>query len=113
MNVGRLLRHPVTVERVAATGAADAFGDPTLETTQARYRGWLWQEQRGDLDTAGRDLSFEQWKVALDPSAAGQIAAGDRVIFDGITYEVEGPPWSATNPRTQRVEYVEATLRRT
>lgn len=113
MNVGRLLRLEVTVVHVTATGAADAFGDPTEVTSSSKYRGWLWQEQRGDLDTSAREVAFEQWQVALDRSAAGHIATGDRVEHDGRTFEVDGHPFEVVHPTTRRVEYVQATLRRT
>jgi hypothetical protein len=113
MNVGRLLRLELTVVRTSATGTADAFGDPTEVTTETKYRGWVWQEQRGDLDTAAREVAFEQWQVALDASAAGQITAGDRVVHDGQTFEVDGHPWNVVHPTSRRVEYVQATLRRT
>jgi hypothetical protein len=109
MNVGRLLRLEVTVVHVTA----DAFGDLTETTTSSKYRGWLWQEQRGDLDTSAREVAFEQWQVALDRSAADHITTGDRVTIDGKTFEVDGHPWNVTHPVTRRVEYVQATLRRT
>lgn len=111
MHVGRLLKIPVTVTRVASTGAEDDFGDPTEETTTATYRGWAWQTSRTD-ETASTDLQVQEWRLALHRSAAGNIDGGDRVTYEGVEFEVFGPPWIARNPRTQRVEYVEATIRK-
>ncbi len=113
MNVDRLLRLPVVIVRTSSTGTADAFGDPTEQTTELTVRGWIWQDNRTDVDTANRSLAAEEWTFALDASAAGNVAARDRLRVNGATYEVDGPPWTATNPRTGRVEYVQGTARRT
>lgn len=113
MNVARLLRLPVVVIRTSSTGPADAFGDPTEQTTERTFRGWLWQDNRADVDTKNRHVASEQWSLALDRSADGNIGAGDRVRVHTSTFEVDGPPWPALNPRTTRVEYVLATVRRT
>ena len=43
--------------------------------------------------------------VALDLGALG--------LADGVAFEVYGEPWSVFNPRTRRIDHIEATLRRT
>lgn len=111
MNVARLLKVDAVVTSVSETGADDVFGDPTEETTTATYKAWSWQTSASD-DTVGTNLQSAERKIALHRSAAGQVDGGDRITYEGIEYEVEGPPWIARNPRTNRIEYVEATVKR-
>lgn len=112
MNVAHLLRLDYTIEQIAQTGPPDEMGDPTEESTTATFKGYAWQSRRED-ETSNTAVAFEEWRLALHRSAAGQVDAGDRVEIDGITFEVYGPPWIARNARTTAIEYVELTLRRT
>lgn len=110
MDLSRVLRQTITVEHTTSDGAPDGMGDPTEETTSTDFRGWVWQTSVPGDTTANTNVSTEQWELALERSAAGQIDAGDTIIADGIRYDVDGPPWSARNPRTQLVEFVHARL---
>lgn len=110
MDLSRLLRQTITVEHVTADGPPDGMGDPTEEVTTSSFLGWLWQTTVPTDSTANTSVSTEQWEVALDRSAAGQLDAGDTIVADGLRFDVDGPPWSARNPRTQVVEYVHARL---
>lgn len=112
MDVRRLLSQTVTVTRVATDSTTvDDMGDPTTTTTTATFRGYVWQTSRSD-ETANTDVQTEDWRLVLERSAVGQIDGGDRVTVDGVEYEVDGPPWPALNPRTNRVEFIEADVRR-
>ena len=111
MLIDRLLRVPITITSVSATGAPDEFGDPTEETSTISTLGYAWQVSRTD-DTANTDLQTEEWRVALPADLAGTVDGGDRLSVEGIDFEIFGPPWPARNPRTNRVEHLEATLRR-
>lgn len=110
MDPSNLLRQTITVEHVTQGGAPDEMGDPTEESTSSDFLGWLWQTSVPGDNTANTNVSTEQWEMALERSAAGQVDAGDRVSADGLTFDVDGPPWTARNPRTQVVEYVHARL---
>jgi hypothetical protein len=111
MNVARLLKVDATVTSVSLTGTEDEFGDPTEETSTAIYKAWAWQTSRSD-ETVGTDVQSQKWRIALHRSAEGLVDGGDRITYEGTEYEVDGPPWIARNPRTGRVEYIEATMRR-
>lgn len=110
MNVAHLLTSTATVTVVADTGSPDAFGDPTPTTSTQTFACWLSQTQRSEA-TANADVQHETWVLYLEVAAAG-VEGFDRVTVDGITYELDGPPWPARNPRTRLVTHVECTLRR-
>lgn len=112
MNPERLLRLTLTVTRMTP-GPPDEMGDPApIAGTPANYKGWIWQDAASE-NTDNQNLSSEQYRAAIDRTAAGAIDSGDRVTYAGTVYEVFGPPWPATNPRTLVVEYLYLTLRRT
>lgn len=124
MDLSRLLRQPIIVEHTTQDGPPDEMGDPTEETTWTRFLGYVWQTQ-ADETTANAHIEREDWQLALERSAAGNIDAGDRIYADGQlddlgdyvagtgqAFNVAGPPWPALNPRTQLVEYVQARLDR-
>lgn len=112
MNVAHLLRLDYTIEHVEQNGPPDEMGDPTEVVTTSTFKGYAWQSRRED-ETSNTAVAFEEWRLALHRSAAGEVDAGDRVEIDGTTFEVYGPPWIARNARTTAIEYVELTLRRT
>jgi hypothetical protein len=112
MQAIRLLKLSLSVQR-RAPGAPDDMGDPGATNSGAPvvYKGWIWQDASSE-DTGNQALENEQFRFAMERRAAGLIDAGDTVTHDGTTYEVDGPPWTAINPRTRAVEYVYGTLRR-
>ncbi len=113
MDAGRLLKMTIVVTRRAPGTVPDEMGDPTVvDAAPVEYRGWIWQDTANE-ETANTGVALEQFRLVLHKSAAGLIDSGDRVSHLGTTYEVFGPPWTATNPRTNEVEYVYATVRRT
>ena len=122
MDLSRLLRQPIIVEHTTQDGPPDEMGDPTEEVTYSRFLGYVWQTQ-ADETTANAHIEREDWQLALERSAAGQIDGGDRIIAGGALdedgelvpgvgerFDLAGPPWQALNPRTQLVEYVQAKL---
>lgn len=124
MDLSRLLKQPIIVEHTTQDGPPDEMGDPTEQTTWTRFLGYVWQTNANER-TANAQIEREEWQLALERSAAGQIDAGDRIIAGGQLdnlgvlvpdvgepFNVAGPPWPALNPRTQLVEYVQARLDR-
>jgi hypothetical protein len=115
VNVARLLTLAAVVTNPEAVGEdtpKDAFGDPTpAPADPLAFRGWYEQAQRSE-DTAGADQQSEKWRVYLEPAAAGQVDGSASVAFAGVSFELDGPPWPATNPRTTQVTHVEATAKR-
>lgn len=116
MNVARLLTLDAVVTNPEAVGEdtpKDAFGDPApAPAAPLTFKGWYEQVQRNE-DTAGTDQQSEKWRVFLEPAAAGQVDGSASVAFAGVSFELDGPPWAATNPRTTQVTHVEATAKRT
>lgn len=115
MNVARLLTLDAVVtnpEAVDEDTPKDAFGDPApTPADPLTFKGWYEQIQRSE-DTASTDQQSEKWRVFLEPAAAGQVDGSASVAFAGAGFELDGPPWAATNPRTTQVTHVEATAKR-
>lgn len=124
MDLSHLLNQPIIVEQTTQDGPLDEMGDPIEQHSWTLFRGYVWQTGATE-DTAGGQIEREDWQLALERSAAGRIAAGDRVIVGGQLddegdlvpdvgeiFNVAGPPWPAANPRTRLVEYVHARLDR-
>lgn len=114
MRAARLLSQPVTVIAVTQTGDPDEMGDPTEETTSTTYAraGYVWQSSRDDR-TANANTQVEEWRGVLHRKLLGLVDGTDRLVVEGYTFELDGPPWPARNPRTGRIEFLEVTLRRT
>jgi hypothetical protein len=121
MDAGRLLNQTILVESVTQGGPPDDMGDPTEESTWATFKGYVWQTSSSEIGGGGVIVT-DQREVVLHKSAAGVLAAGGRIVeggalvddapVGGTEYEVEGDPWTAVNPRTTKVEFVHARLRR-
>lgn len=97
MSIARLLTQPVVILR--ARVSANRYGDDIVDwanTDETSTLGWLTQlSGREVLGT--RDAQVSDWKLYL--AADVDIDAGDRVLADGVTYEVDGPPHHAHTPR--------------
>lgn len=110
MDPTRLMTLTATITHVAQTGAPDAdYGNPTDQTTTSTALCELQQQQRAE-DTVDADRQSETWTLFIEPDAT--IDGGDRIEIAGVSYEVDGPPWRARNPRTQELTHIEALVRR-
>lgn len=109
MTLQLLLTRQVTLVGITA-GAADEYGNPTDVATSTVVLGEVQQSERSDR-TDDQHTQDDTWRLFL--AADTPLTGWDRVTVDGATFEVEGPPWRAVNPRTGRSSHVEATLRRT
>lgn len=122
MDLTRLLRTPIIVEHVTLTGPPNEMGDPTEVRTWTRFLGYVWQTQAQEA-TDGGLIATQRSEVVLPRSADGHIdasdriyergeldASGDYIAGTGTAYDVDGPPWTALNPRTQLREFVHARL---
>lgn len=111
MDVLPYLTQPCTITHVAHDGEVDDYGNPTETTTTTELDGapgcWILQTKRDDDTT----LTNQQTEVFTGYFPAGtELAGSDRVAVNGATFEVKGPPWSAANPLSAAVDFVEATL---
>lgn len=112
MNPGRLLNQTGTFTIPTAGAARDDMGDPIATTTTRTFRCLIQQANR-DEDTAGTNVQGSRWRLFIDKDAAGIIDGTASVTIAGKTYELDGPPWEAFNPRLRRVTHLEADARRT
>lgn len=114
MNVEHLLTIDATVTTVTNTATRDVYGDITTETSTTSVKCWLHQGTGAQGTTGGSeqtglaDTQRERWTAYFPAGTA--ITGHDRVTVGSDEYEVFGPPWSATNPRTGQVEFVTAQL---
>jgi hypothetical protein len=98
MGIERFYTTPVTI--LAPQSRTDRYGDVVVDdwtnASSTRARGWLARLSAQEVLDAGRDANVTGWKLYLPPGTA--IAANNRVVADGTTYEVDGPPLEAKRP---------------
>lgn len=108
MSLRLLLPQTATIYRQASTGAADRYGNPTVEDdagTQVRCR--LVQQQGRET---GPDEESQIAELVLYLEADAQVDGTDRVEVDGDVYTVEGPVAQIYDRR--RLHHQEARVRR-
>lgn len=76
-------------------GDPDAYNVPTEETTTSTVRCWLTQANASE---STRDANLQAEDLVVYLPAGTEVTGRDRLAIDGATYELQGPPWSATNP---------------
>lgn len=107
MSIQSLVNRPCTIVRREDSGEANAYGDQIQDETSVSTVCEIQQRGRGEGDD---EVSDTRWLGLFLPSV--ELHAGDAVTVDGETYEVEGEPWRARNPRTGSESHLEATLHR-
>lgn len=93
------------------TDSEDQYGSEVSEFVDESERLWPCK-----LDNTGsteveteRNTRTSMYTLWLPDDAANQISALDRVVINGVTYEVVGEP--LIHYRRARVSHVEATVR--
>lgn len=100
-----LLVHTVTLTH--PTVGADAYNNETLTYTGGTsVTAWLQQSTRAEPLADGRDPLVQTWLLMTNEE---DVRGRDRVTFDGVTYEVDGPPEKVYAP--PGFHHTEATLR--
>lgn len=99
------LLHPGTM--------VDRYGDTVPDwnnPTSTSYRAWVSQRARSEDQAGGRRAYIGDWVAFLPPAATP--GAGDRIVWDNLTFEVNGPPLPAYVPRggTRSLHHWEAAL---
>lgn len=107
MSFEALLVHDVTI--LTATSSESRYGDTEknwTDPTESTVKGWV--SQRSQLeDHDQREAQVSDWVLFLHPDAT--ISGANRVRWEGITFEVEGPVNPAWSPRG--VHHLEVPLR--
>lgn len=111
MTLSTLINRPCTIVQRSASGETDIYGDAVPGETRVDAVCELQQTRRDEPDAQQGGLADTVWTAFLLPEA--QIDSGDRLVVDGVEYEVVGDPWVARNPRAQADSHIEVTLERT
>lgn len=113
MSLSSLLVQSATVERYTDTGNRDRNNNPEVEWIAVGTYACRLELTDPEELTVGRDTVISNMRVFLEPSAAGQVEALDRVTVEDVTYEVVGPPITHNVPRSGAavVHHVEARLK--
>lgn len=107
MSLSSLLVHDVTILRASSNtdryhNAAKDWASPTTVTV----KGWIARtsanEERGE-----REAEVSGWVLYLLPETT--ISGADRVGWNGLVFEVDGPPNHAWTPRGEH--HIEVPLR--
>lgn len=97
-----LLPHLVEVEQPART--EDRYGNPIDDWAASTRAGvWAWlQQNTGREDTDQRDAQIGEWLMICNPHAEDgaplTVHGRDRVHWNGLQFEVIGPPGPAYEP---------------
>ena len=103
------MRHLLTQAVVVQTrveGAENDFGNPTVTWTDTEYLGRL-EQSTGREHNDSRAAQVGEWLLFLLADAV--IDGNSRVVADGLTFEVIGPP--AVQRTTRGEHHIEARLR--
>lgn len=107
MTLARICNRPVVVHRFSQSGT-DVYGNPAETWTADATSRLVWIEQTDATEvTVDRDVQKSDW-LLVDPEVSGAAGQRDRVVFDGVTLEVVGPPQVTWTPRG--AHHVEARL---
>lgn len=110
MDPTRLMTRTATISHVEPDpDNPDAYGNPGLVTSVTTAACEIQQVSRSE-DTVNTAQQSEDWSLFVHPDAL--VEGSDRIVVDGVAYELVGPPWPARNPRTGVVSHIEAQVRR-
>lgn len=109
MTLSQLLNRRAWLVDREGTGKEDDYGNEETAPTRTETVCEV-QQRRTDEVTEG-EVSDAEW-LGIFP-AETELDTGDAVEVEGLgTFEVDGAPWPARNPRTQTESHVEVALRR-
>lgn len=108
MTLRNLLVHDITIRRAGTT--EDRYGATIKDwdnPTDTDVDGWIAQSSALEVTDLGREGQRSDWTLFLPDGT--DIIGGDRVLWSGTTYEVDGPPNRAWTPRGEH--HIEARLK--
>lgn len=104
-----LLTQPITIETVTDS-TPDRYGHPTAAVTASTVINGHVQQSSAHEDLDDRQVTEEAANCFLPADAT--ITERDRVIVDGTTWQVDGPPRHVFDPMTVSTHHIEVRLRR-
>lgn len=108
MTIDGLLVHDVSLLRAGST--TSRYGDETKDwatATRTTTKGWISQQARSE-DRDNREAQISGWVLFVGPQE--DVTGLDRVEWNDLTFEVDGPPLPAYRP--QGLHHYELALRR-
>lgn len=106
MSILRLLTQTCTVYTHTA-GSRDEYGEVADTFTAGTSYPCRLEFRTGTENLNDRDTQLAGYLLFLPPEAV--LDGHDRVVVDGVTYEVDGPPLKQSTPRG--VHHIEARLK--
>lgn len=110
MSLTGLMVHDVTILQAGTT--TDRYGDSIKDWTAATsstVKGWVSQQTRSEV-LDGREARVSGWVCYLP--AGTRLTGLDRIVWEGTTFEVDGPINPAWSPRLRGVHHLELQLSR-
>lgn len=98
----------ITVVTRTVTGR-DALGNDIYTETSTQVDGCVVYPRGSTELVQGQDLVTDSLTALLPPGTA--ITATDRVIVDGVTYEVDGQPSAWSNPFVSVADSLQVQLK--
>lgn len=104
MSIPTIINKPCEVKRRWRLNTRDDYGNEQEYTSVTETVCHFQQTSSSERS----DVSETRFRVFLLPTT--QLAAGDAIVVDDETYEVEGDPWKVWNPRLQETSHIEADM---
>lgn len=107
MSLSGLLVHDITILRPGTV--EDRYHNAAKDwagATSTNVKGWISRTSSGEVN-GEREAEVSGWIVYLPVGT--DIVGGDRVTWNGTTFEVDGPPNHAWRPQGEH--HIEAQLR--
>lgn len=105
MDPTRLMRLTGTLVTPTGSTSKDAYNDDVPATASTTVKCWV-EQTTATEDTVDTTQASEDRRLYL-PVGCGATAQSTLAVGSD-TYQVTGPPWTATNPRTGLPSHVEA-----
>jgi hypothetical protein len=108
--IERLFHQALTIEH-RDPSVPDVYGNPTTVTSSTTtVLGYLEPATAVEI-LVGRETYLSDHKAFLSPGTV--VDPGDRIVYQGETYEIVGPPARWFNPFRGVEDHVELLLRKT
>lgn len=107
MSLSRLMGQPVLVQPMTTT--KDEYGNDQPSTLGAPVSETGYLEQKDTVEyQLDRETVVSRWTCYLHASSV--VTALSQITFNTQTFQVDGEPWHAWNPRTSSVSHIECKL---
>ena len=109
VNVSRLLGLTGTLTTRSGEDHRDEYNDVVPNESTSTVKCW-WQQTQAVDDTVDTAQATETARLFIEAGAT--VNATSTLAIGDATWEIVGPPWTVTDPRTGVVTHIEANGRR-